>query len=247
MRKISNLKYLKSKLNRYRTIRNKANKYYTKYFKKMDFSTLTESEKLQYLEVKYGGYQDSYFQTLIDNKNVRLRKGNHYGGDRFNVFFHDYSDVYTKYLENFKSEFTNLLEIGILSGIGLAIWSDYLPTTKIYGFDWDLNNFNNNYQNLIALGAFKNSKPLTFRYDQFTENSQWLKKEFENIKFQIIIDDAHHSDKAILNSFYELKPYLSDNFIYFIEDNTTVYKKIMKENPEFKVKNYGEITVIICL
>ena len=37
---------------------------------------------------------------------------------------------------------------------------------------------------------------------------------------------------------------MSDNFTYFLEDNTTVHRLIKKQYPLLKVKNYGQLTII---
>ena len=208
-------------------------------FKFLSDRELSDSEMLIFLELKYGGYVNN-ITSKIGNKIMK----NHTGGDRFNPFYNDYSKMYSEYLHNLKNSKIKLLEVGILKGTGLAVWSQYFNDVDIYGFDWDLGNINANLDNLISLRAFQKNKPKLFQYNQLINNQQWLKENFTNIKFNVIIDDALHSDNAIINTFNEIQPYLSDDFVYFIEDNTSAFKKLEKKYPEYHFDNEGKLTVV---
>ena len=207
---------------------------------------LNDSLLLQYLEQKYGGYVTNVNPTIERIEfNSKIKPISHVGGDRFNdLSGHNYSDYYVKYLEKIKGNRITLLEIGILKGTGLAVWSEYFNKVDLYGFDWDLGNINNNLDYLFNLGAFKINKPKLYQYNQLTNNQQWLVENFNDIKFDVIIDDALHKDEAIINTFNELQPYLSDNFTYFIEDNTTAFKKLAVNYPNYNFDNSGQITVV---
>lgn len=228
-----------SQKNKY--LQKQSNVYYTYYLNHQKYNDLSEEEKLQFLEIKYGGYVTNIKQTKLIVKDHIYK--NHDGGDRFNIFHNNYSKIYTHYLKKVKPV-TNLLEIGILKGTGLAIWDTYFPDAQLYGFDWDLGNFEKNYEYLLEQGAFKNHKPNLFQYDQFKDNSNWLKENFSKISFDIIIDDAFHSDESIINSFEELIPYFSEDIIYIIEDNKTAWKKLETKYPKYKFDNYGKIKVV---
>ena len=105
---------------------------------------------LEYLENKYGGIH-------YNTRNIKsIHEGGYYtkhrGGDRMNSEFHKYSTVYSKFLNNKK--INNMVEVGVLNGTGLAIWCDIFPEATIHGYDIDLSNYKNNYNNLIKMGAF---------------------------------------------------------------------------------------------
>ena len=93
--------------------------------------------------MKYGG---PFFSD-----NNALHFGSAAGGDRFNKFFHSYHDNYTRYLEPIRKSdrLKIILEIGILNGTGLAIWDEYFDNKRIYGFDYNLGNFEQNKNNLL--------------------------------------------------------------------------------------------------
>lgn len=205
---------------------------------------LSDTEQLIYLEFKFGGYITDIAPTINDKAFLKKSPLHHTGGDRFNPYYHDYSEMYSKYLSNLRNNKIVLLEVGILKGTGLAIWSKYFSDIEIYGFDWDLGNINSNLDNLISLGAFQKNLPKLFQYNQLINNEIWFKDNFSDIKFNVIVDDALHTDEAIINTFNEIQPYLSEDFVYFIEDNTSAYKILQKKYPQYFFDNEGELTVV---
>jgi hypothetical protein len=224
----------------------KSNYYYKEYLHSRIHS-LNDYEYLQLLELKYGGYIYEVPSRFSNSKRKSINNRYHEGGDRMNVFFHDYSTKYSEYLSAFKysNDLIRILEVGILRGTGLAIWSEYFNKKEIYGFDYDLGNFIKNKKNLLKLGAFKDGEPIIKTFDQFSDNSALLSETFGNKKLDVIIDDAFHSDESIINTFNELLPYLAERFIYFIEDNRTAWKKLKAKYPEFVFDyNDDELTVV---
>ena len=99
-------------------------------------------------------------------------------------------------------------------------------------------------QNLKTLGAFKKSDPELYVFDQFIDGEDEIRKLLNHRKIDVIIDDGFHSDETILNTFHAIKPFLSDNFTYFIEDSKSAYKILQKLHCDFKFKKYGMLTVI---
>lgn len=229
-------------------ISNLSEKYYGFYLNESyKQEKLTETEYLQYLEMKYGGHVTEVSPTIKPEEVSEIFIGNHTGGDRMNVFLHDYSEKYSQYLNPLRDSITriNLIEIGILKGTGLAIWDEYFKNKKIYGFDYDLGNFELNKKNLIALGAFQKEIPTLRFFDQFSDNSKILRETIGNDRIHVVIDDAFHSDESIINTFNELHPYLNKSFTYFIEDNTTAWKKLKALYPNYIYDyDFNQLTII---
>ena len=223
-------------------------KYYDFYLSyNLKLNKLTDSEYLQYLEKKYGGYITDVPTTIKSDGENRIYVYNHTGGDRMNVFLHNYSEKYSNYLKDLRSSKRTilLLEVGILKGTGLAIWDEYFENKKIYGFDYDLGNIEQNMNNLLALGAFGLGLPTLKFFDQFADNKKVLKETFGNQKLDVVIDDAYHSDESIINTFNELQPYLGNEFVYFIEDNSTAWRKLKALYPNYVFDyDYNQLTII---
>jgi len=234
---IASKRFYDNTINDHNLFISKSLKYYEYYLKNK--ADLSESEILEFLEMKYGG-------PVFSNPN-RLTLGSAAGGDRMSPFFHSYSLKYSEYLSPLRQseEPINILEVGILKGTGLAIWSDYFERKRIHGFDYDLSNFENNIDNLLELGAFKDGLPVTKFFDQFSDNTEILRETFGDKKLHVVIDDAFHSDESIINTFEELQPYLAQNFVYFIEDNRTAWKNLQVKYPQYNFDyNDNQIAVV---
>ncbi len=168
------------------------------------------------------------------------------GGDR--MLFHDYGKVYARYLAPFVSgsdshELT-LIEVGILKGTGLAIWCDLFKSGRIIGLDIDLEYFNANIDNLKSLGAFANNMAELHCFDQYEDNRKYLGDILGDDKIDIFIDDGVHDSEAIMKTMECVVPYLSDQFVYFVEDNKWVHSQIRQNYPDFTVTRYGRMTVV---
>tara|TARA_B110000967_G_C18769794_1_gene502439 strand:- start:245 stop:1021 length:777 start_codon:yes stop_codon:yes gene_type:complete len=203
------------------------------------------------IEKKYGGFIKNVKTNKVSDFDPRseleVKTGDGMtGGDR--MYFNDYGKIYSKYLLNLIKKNHNkkitLVEVGILKGTGLAMWSEIFPNAKIIGLDIDLDHTKNNIKNLKSLGAFKKSDPELYVFDQFKDGEDEIRKLLNHREIDVIIDDGFHSDETILNTFHAIKPFLSDNFTYFIEDSESAYKILQKLHCDFKFKKYGILTVI---
>lgn len=217
-----------------------------------------EINDLVTLENKYGGYvrdipikicskYDPNYNisdnTICTGNNGQITKGM-CGGDRMSTSQMSYGEIYKNIFNNLVKQPNKLVEIGILTGIGLAIWSDFFPKTSIYGLDLDISNFLKNRQNLQKKGAFSNNNIDVYTFDQYKPDKILLDKIAETDKLDIVIDDGCHYDEAIIITFDALYTYLSDDFIYIIEDNHNAYKKILMKYESLMVTNIDQITLI---
>lgn len=199
-------------------------------------------------EIKFGGKIINVPRNRVSPFDPRtseqLKTGGMIGGDR--MLHHGYSDKYAQYLlQIYKSkQKITLVEIGVLTGIGVAMWCDLFQNSRIIGLDIDLSHFYKNVNNLIELDAFTNNFPEVYEFDQYINNRVFLKRLLKGDKIDVCIDDGCHRNKCILTSFQSILPYLSENFIYFIEDNIEVHNLIREIYPELNVIHEGELTIV---
>lgn len=201
-------------------------------------------------EKKYGGYHTFLKRRLVspsDHRNENeINKGGMQGGDR--MYHHSYSKIYSQYLKPFSLDDTNpktLIEIGILKGTGLAIWSEFMPKADIIGLDIDLSYTTENIPFLMSKGAFKKKPPELHKFDQLNCDPHDVKKILGSRKIDICIDDGLHSDESIIKTLNAVIPSLADNFVYFIEDHATISSVLSVNYPQFKIIDYDEMTVIV--
>ena len=59
-----------------------------------------------------------------------------------------------------------------------------------------------------------------------------------------MIDDALHLGPCIMRAMKSFMPHMADDFLYFVEDNARVHKKIRKAYPGLDVRSYKYLTVV---
>ena len=171
-------------------------------------------------------------KTLFDN----------YGCDKGTKKHHYYME-YEKYFELVKDEPINSLEIGTYLGASTQAFHDYFPKANIYTID-----------------IFQRTKPAHLPILK-ESRVRWLKansmdasvgtkirNEWDDIKFDFIIDDGAHWPEANLKTFKNLMPFLKDDGTYFIEDvwpmdrmtQSELEHKWLLKNPEkFNMLQYN--------
>ncbi len=202
-------------------------------------------------ELKYSGghkvHAPPYKRSSLSTRNKPLSRVNPMvGADR--MLHHNYAISYHEFLKPFfinDSPYTpTICEFGILKGTGLAIWCDLFPTSRCLGFDIDLQHIYGNLPYLRALGAFTSSKPELYECDQFKLCAAYLEQILHGDKIDICFDDGCHEDEAILTTFKSVLPHLNSNFVYFIEDNRTVHRKLHQKYSQFTITSRRELTII---
>jgi len=201
-------------------------------------------------ELEYGGYVTNIPRNIVSNKDPRTKEqilwGGMKGGDRMSKLHHGCAKIYAKYLRPFirRQKSVVLIEIGVLRGTGVTIWSELFPRGRIIGLDIDLNHIKQNMDNLKKKGVFANNNLELYEFDQFQDNQNLLGRILKNDEIDICIDDGVHLDEAILSTIKSVRPYLTEDFIYFIEDNSAIHETIKRIYSDFRVENFGKITVI---
>ncbi len=201
-------------------------------------------------EIRYGG-----LQAGARRKQSPFAPGNYYswthqihqGGDR--MLKHAYAPVYSRYLQEYiqprKEAPITLVEIGVLHGTGLAIWSELFPSARIIGLDIDLSYIEGNMDQLLARGAFKNGLPELYEFDQFRDdNREFFRELLGEDTVDICIDDASHDKRVTARTFLEIQPHLATNACYFIEDCPKARRHLPALPPGHQLKRHGKLLVI---
>jgi ubiquinone/menaquinone biosynthesis C-methylase UbiE len=127
------------------------------------------------------------------------------------AYFHLFTEFYNDYFEKMKP--VNILEIGILNGSSILMLRDFFPDATIYAVDINPNSVN------LDLGKGVN------KYICSQDDFERLKILFNNIKFDIIIDDGSHMTSHQQKSLGFFFRYLNEKGIYICEDLHTSYNK----------------------
>ena len=201
-------------------------------------------------ERKFGGLvvgaPRNKVSELDPRSSAEILEGGMTGGDR--MLHHGYARYYSQYLSRFlERPRVVLVEVGILKGSGLAIWCDLFPSGRVIGMDIDLEHTLSNMENLESLGAFRSNRPELYEFDQLGDkarNIELMDGILAGEKVDIFIDDGLHTDDAIINTLEVLMEFLSDGFVYIIEDNSGVHKKVYDMYKDIRVTNFGKLTIL---
>lgn len=199
------------------------------------------------LERKYGGVE-RVKRRAVSPHDPRIRKarvveaipGSMLSGARF-LPRTGYADMYSRHLD--KSGRFVMVELGILLGVGLAVWSDVFPEARIIGLDVDTSLFAK--EELEARGAFRSNRPEVHFLDELGRCATMrLERILKGEKIDVMIDDALHDDNSILRALEIFLPFMADGFVYFIEDNGTVDQAVRDTYPHLSVERTGRLTVV---
>lgn len=127
--------------------------------------------------------------------------------------YHSYIDVYEKLLAPYRETAKNVLEIGLFKGNSLRMWEQYFTTANVHGIDCEEQPHGGmaDLRPMIAEGTHN-----IHILDGTSEEK--IEKEFENTKWDIVIDDSNHITESQLRSFEIFKTRMADGGLYIIED-----------------------------
>lgn len=134
-----------------------------------------------------------------------------WGGDKGTA--HSYIETYSNIFNDIRDESINLLEIGVMYGSSLRMWSDYFKHGKITGFD---------IRPHIEKYTSDRIKPIICDATNENEVNDTLHPDE---KFDIIIDDGSHKLDDQLKTFHILyENRLKTGGYYIIEDIQNIEK-----------------------
>jgi hypothetical protein len=203
-------------------------------------------------EARYGGLRANVPRRRVSALDPRspqqIATGGMRGGDRMarTRGSHGYAQIYARYLRPFVAvnDRLTIVELGILKGSGLAIWSELFPHSRVIGLDIDLSHAKDEWPALMNKGAFSSDNVELHTFDQLAATPADVAAILGSDRIDVMIDDALHSDAAVLNSLTCFLPHLARSFVYFVEDNASVHSVIAARHPELTVRSFGEMTVI---
>ena len=120
---------------------------------------------------------------------------------------HRFTDIYFDYWESLRHKELNILEIGVWKGAGLRTLREFFSNSSIYGID---------VQDFTPSDLYDGGRIQTFLCDQADKSK--LYEIFNDIQFDIILDDGCHNVIYQQKTFGYLFKFLKSNGIYIIED-----------------------------
>tara|TARA_Y100000310_G_C20486752_1_gene717229 strand:- start:17 stop:676 length:660 start_codon:yes stop_codon:yes gene_type:complete len=203
-------------------------------------------ENKKQLSIRLTELEDKYGSNLTARRNKvspydprtiqEINTGYMKGGDRFSGH-HNFQVPYASYFEPYiGKENLVIVEVGILYGGGLAIWSELFPNSRIIGLDIDIQYTQQNLSNLESKGAIVSNIEI-YEMDQFVDNKVLMGEILKGDSIDIIIDDGYHEREPIIKTIESVKDFLSEEFVYVVEDEDEA-EYIQKMYPDWEVTKY---------
>lgn len=120
--------------------------------------------------------------------------------------YHNYLPFYEKHISKFRSNLTNLFEIGIYQGDSIRMWREYFPSGNLLAID------------IVDMSHIVLDNTQLHVCDQSDRDqlSDLIQKTYKS--FDIIIDDGGHMMHQQQISLGYLFPYLASGGVFVIED-----------------------------
>jgi hypothetical protein len=155
---------------------------------------------------------------------IILRKG--FLTDKWHGFGrgHSYISFYDSFFRKMRYKKLCILEVGIYKGASIRLWEEYFPNSIIHGLE-------------IVEDKCFNTKRIISHHGSSID-SEYTKKEFEGMEFDIIIDDGSHTIYNQISTFKNLYPFLKKGGYYIIED----IQNLDRDAQDYK--NLGKCTIV---
>lgn len=125
-----------------------------------------------------------------------------------------YLDIYESLFGPWWQDRFDLIEIGVMAGGSMRLWSRYFPRANIYGIDI----------NPECAGVKEDRVKITIGSQIDPEVLRSVTKQCSDLR--IIIDDGSHIQEHLLTSFSLLWPSLAHRGFYVMEDVGTTYRGV---------------------
>ena len=125
---------------------------------------------------------------------------------------HSYLPLYQKLLINKKETAKNVLEVGILRGGSIKLWSDFFTNANVYGLD--IMDINDVWEDI------KNKEKIILHTSSNAYNDDFFITHFlnKNIKCDFLLDDGPHTLESMKDFIKLYSQIMTDDGILIIED-----------------------------
>lgn len=126
---------------------------------------------------------------------------------------HKYHTVYDQLFSPIKDDPIKFLEIGVFKGASTAAFHEYFQNGTIYGLDIFVRT------NPSELAILNEDRVKWLKGDSTSPTvAAQIHEWWDDVKFDVILDDGMHTPAANMATFQNLLPFLKQGGMYIIED-----------------------------
>ena len=195
------------------------------------------------------GLEAHYAPSVMKGRGVfsDLDKNHHapwnLGGDKMASDRNDYAPIYGAVLPPFYASANLVVELGVFTGVSMAIWCDVFEQAEIVGLDLDFSRFEENLPSLTRRGAFSRVFPRLVEWDAYGDVAALT--EALSAPVDVFVDDGPHTADAVFKVARDMAPLMSDRMLYAIEDFTGGHAVLSEVFPEAEIVKGGRLNVAV--
>jgi len=172
---------------------------------------------------------------------IEILREKQYNTDKYTAHYY-VQELYEPEFAPYREKEINFLEIGVLAGESMKLWSDYFVNAKnVIGMDtFEREGFEEEKvrENLkdydVELWNMNSISGDQVRYAEFCE-------KYKKDGLDVVIDDGHHFYESQIKTFHRFAPLMNEGGLYIIEDIGFHQEECMKEFLSIDIEKKEEL------
>lgn len=160
---------------------------------------------------------------------------NNRGADKMHSRGMNYANAYGELLRDRDPK--RFVELGVFTGVSLAMWCELYPHAEVVGLDVDLSRVNR--VDLVNRGAFVNNEPQVFEWDAFDPQPLSV---LENV--DVFIDDGPHVTEAVVKVAEFMRDRMAPGGLFIVEDMRNGANILHEIFPQGKLFKHGMLNAV---
>ncbi len=160
---------------------------------------------------------------------------NNRGADKMHSRGMNYANAYGELLRDRDPK--RFVELGVFTGVSLAMWCELYPHAEVVGLDVDLSRVNR--VDLVNRGAFKSNEPQVFEWDAFDPQPLSV---LENV--DVFIDDGPHVTEAVVKVAEFMRDRMAPGGLFIVEDMRNGANILHEIFPQGKLFKHGMLNAV---
>jgi predicted O-methyltransferase YrrM len=192
------------------------------------------AEQLRRLERKFSPNMVSLprVQSPLDKTQ---QPANNRGADKMHSRGMNYANAYGELLRDRDPK--RFVELGVFTGVSLAMWCELYPNAEVIGLDVDLDRIAKT--DLVNRGAFQSNEPQVFEWDAFDPKPLSVLEDVD-----VFIDDGPHVTEAVVMVAEFMRDRMAPGGLFIVEDMRNGADILRQVFPHGKLFKHGMLNAV---
>ena len=160
---------------------------------------------------------------------------NNRGADKMHSRGMNYANAYGELLRDRDPK--RFVELGVFTGVSLAMWCELYPQAEVVGLDVDLSRVNR--VDLANRGAFEANEPQVFEWDAFDPQPLAVLEDVD-----VFIDDGPHVTEAVVKVAEFMRDRMAPGGLFIVEDMRNGADILREVFPDGKLFKHGMLNAV---